>query len=87
MIKTKSEFQESRSLKEISLESADLASQENRQSESDRRRFMRTSLLALASSPALALADESIQKDFPSWSTTPGKGLNEYGQPRLMLEN
>jgi sulfane dehydrogenase subunit SoxC len=54
---------------------------ENPKRELDRRKFMQTSLLALASSPAMVMADESIKNDFPAWSTTPGKGLNEYGQP------
>ena len=81
MTKTENSFQTSESLLDVPRKSTALKSQENTQHEVDRRMFMRTGLLALASSPAMVMADESIKNDFPTWSTTPGKGLNEYGQP------
>jgi sulfane dehydrogenase subunit SoxC len=38
-------------------------------------------LVALAGTSTLSQAQSSVQKDFPNWSTVPGKGLNEYGTP------
>ncbi len=71
--------------KDIVLSQADLAkpikTSETPNKELDRRKFMQTSFLALATTPVMALADESVKNDFPAWSTTLGKGLNEYGQP------
>ena len=57
-----------------------------------RRSFLKGGLEAmgvatLASTPAIALANESIQSDFPTWSTTMGKGLNDYGQPAKYESN
>ena len=52
----------------------------------ERRNFLRggvkaASLVAVASASPMVQAQESVQKDFPAWSITPGKGFSEYGQP------
>ena len=39
------------------------------------------SLVALTGASSLSRAEDSIQKDFPIWSTTPGRGFTEYGTP------
>ena len=49
--------------------------------------FEAMGVATLASTSAIAIANESIQSDFPLWSTTMGKALNDYGQPSKYESN
>lgn len=55
---------------------------------SERRHFLlggvkAAGLAAVAGSGSVVQAQDSVHGDFPIWSSTPGKPLNEYGQPSI----